>query len=883
MGQLRTRTKIYLGFGAALLVAAGMTLAAWLGLAALGEQLELATESQLPEARALATVENGFKDAQRFLNALGLYRYTGVVLLSEDCRDCHGDTTVFDDGVDASLKRLDLAIDSVQALPLSPAVAKDWPKVQTDAKEWLRRARELRATLLERGQLTASGKLDTPAGKAVEARLWTEWRELHERSMPLAEAITGLLTAVGGEAEVARVAADAARLRQTRSQLLTMAVAAVLLIGLGYGIGRSLERTLKGLVAQTEQLTAAATAGRLDVRADEASVPAEFRPIVAGFNGTMAAVSAPVEASARALARIAKGDIPERIDARWQGDFASIRDGVNAVIDAVSGLRDGLGALATSHGAGDTSARVDEARFEGAYRQLATGVNGSVALYVELLQEILGILRRYAEGDFKGELRRLPGKLAEANQGLDLLRGNLVRFSTDVRALADAAVAGKLSVRAEAAAYQGDWRALVEGVDATLDAVTGPLRAAAACVDQLARGEVPAQLSQGWPGDFGTLEANLNRCIAAINALVADADTLASAAVEGRLTARADATRHQGEYRHVVEGVNKTLDAVIAPVGEAASALTRLADRDLTARVTGHFQGDHARITTSVNGAAEALHDALVQVAGTVGQLTSASSQIAASSHAVAAGASQQAAALTETTTSLEGMASLTRRTSEHATDADRLSHTALRAAQDGSGAMERMSGAMVQVRAAAERTSVIIKDINDIAFQTNLLALNAAVEAARAGEAGRGFAVVAEEVRSLALRSKEAAQKTEALIRESVHQAEAGEEVSREVKARLGEIAGVVGKVTQTVAAITEASKEQASGIDQVTRAMSEMEKVTQQNAASAEESSSSASELANQAQALDGMVSAFTLDAGAVAGAPPNGAGKRPRRLKA
>jgi methyl-accepting chemotaxis protein len=186
------------------------------------------------------------------------------------------------------------------------------------------------------------------------------------------------------------------------------------------------------------------------------------------------------------------------------------------------------------------------------------------------------------------------------------------------------------------------------------------------------------------------------------------------------------------------------------------------------------------------------------------------------------------------------------------------------------------MQEAMVRIKASAEGTSQIIRDINDIAFQTNLLALNAAVEAARAGEAGRGFAVVAEEVRSLALRAKEAATKTEERIRQSVKEAGEGEVAATQVASRLTEIAEGVSKVTDIVAEIATAAREQSTGIGAATRAVGEMDKVTQQNAASAEESSSAASELSGQAEELAAMVGAFQLGSQAAQG--PAAARRRP-----
>ena len=197
-------------------------------------------------------------------------------------------------------------------------------------------------------------------------------------------------------------------------------------------------------------------------------------------------------------------------------------------------------------------------------------------------------------------------------------------------------------------------------------------------------------------------------------------------------------------------------------------------------------------------------------------------------------------------------MAAAFRRTADEAVQADRLAGQARDAAAQGGKAMGGMTGAMAAIRTAAEGTSQIIKDVNEIAFQTNLLALNAAVEAARAGDAGRGFAVVAEEVRSLAMRSKDAAGRTESLIRESVRQAKEGEELARAVAAHLDGIGSSVSKASTLVREIGGAAREQAAGMEQVNQAIEQVDVVTQQNAASSEESSSAAAELSTQTGAL-------------------------------
>jgi methyl-accepting chemotaxis protein len=271
--------------------------------------------------------------------------------------------------------------------------------------------------------------------------------------------------------------------------------------------------------------------------------------------------------------------------------------------------------------------------------------------------------------------------------------------------------------------------------------------------------------------------------------------------------------------------------------------------------------GTSPRSKDALNETGEGLHAAIAQVNEAVGQVASAAEQIAATSQAVAQGASEQASSLEETSSALEQMTGQTKQNADNTQQARAVAKTTQELAEKGGTSMQQMVAAMTNIRKSAEDTSAIIKDINEIAFQTNLLALNAAVEAARAGDAGRGFAVVAEEVRNLALRAKEAANKTEGLIAQSAKLANEGGTISGDVSENLTQIVESIGKVADFVDEIAVASEEQAKGIGQVNRAVAEMDKVVQQAAANSEESSSAAEQLSSQSQELTGMIGRFRL----------------------
>ena len=238
-------------------------------------------------------------------------------------------------------------------------------------------------------------------------------------------------------------------------------------------------------------------------------------------------------------------------------------------------------------------------------------------------------------------------------------------------------------------------------------------------------------------------------------------------------------------------------------------------------------------------------------------QVASASSQVSSSSQSMAEGASEQAASIEETSSSMEEMSSMTKKNSENANHADTLMKEANLVVKTADESMDKLIVSMEEISKASEETSKIIKTIDEIAFQTNLLALNAAVEAARAGEAGAGFAVVAEEVRNLAMRSADAAKNTATLIEDIVQKVSGGSQIVTTTNDAFTQVAENSAKVGDLVAEISEASKEQSNGIEQVNLAITEMDKVVQQNAANAEESASASEEMNAQAEQLKDYVS--------------------------
>ena len=301
--------------------------------------------------------------------------------------------------------------------------------------------------------------------------------------------------------------------------------------------------------------------------------------------------------------------------------------------------------------------------------------------------------------------------------------------------------------------------------------------------------------------------------------------------------------------------------SITRPLARAVKAAEAVAGGDLAQPILAESRDETGRLLHALQDMQEKLAGAVRAIRHGAETISSASGQIAAGNVDLSSRTEEQAASLEETAASMEQLASTVKQNADNARQANHLAASASDIAQRGGAAVAAVVGTMQDISASSHKISEIVSVIDGIAFQTNILALNAAVEAARAGEQGKGFAVVAGEVRSLAQRSAQAAREVKALIEESAGKVGQGADQVEGAGATMQEIVVAVRHVTDIMGEISAASHEQAGGIDQVNRAVAQMDEVTQQNAALVEEAAAAAGSMQDQARELVRAVGVFRL----------------------
>lgn len=534
---------------------------------------------------------------------------------------------------------------------------------------------------------------------------------------------------------------------------------------------------------------------------------------------------------------------------------------------------------------GKLSTRADPSQTNFEFRDITIGLNKTIEAIVEPLNLTAGHIKSIGEGI-------IPSKITETYQGdFEELKKNLNNCIDGMQGLVVASnVLQKMAVNDYSEKIEGNFLGIYSDVSVSVNHVRDTMVHVIEICQRIAEGNLADRedlIKIGKRSDNDSLNPSLILMSEAINNLIIDTDILAVAAIDGKLSTRADAALHRGDFGKVIRGVNNTLDAVVSPLNFAADYIARISIGDMPPLITDTYNGDFNVIINNLNTLINALNAIITNAklvangdltidlkrrsendqlmisltamvrstAKIIGEFKSASNNISASSQQMSStsqemsqGASEQASSAEEVSSSMEQMAANIQQNTENAQQTEKI-------ALNASDGINRVNDASDQTLKFMQEIADKVSIIGEIARQTNILALNAAVEAARAGEHGKGFAVVAAEVRKLAERSQISAVEIDSLTKNSVRATEESGKL-------LAAIAPEISKTAKLVQEIAAASIEQNSGADQVNNAIQQLNQVTQQNAASSEEMATSSEELAGQAQQLLDMISFFKID---------------------
>lgn len=338
-------------------------------------------------------------------------------------------------------------------------------------------------------------------------------------------------------------------------------------------------------------------------------------------------------------------------------------------------------------------------------------------------------------------------------------------------------------------------------------------------------------------------------------------NTVIQAASKGEFKERINLENKTGFFKTVSQSINQIIAFNQGMIEDIMRMFAALAEGDLTQKIESDYAGAFEQLKQDANVTVNRLTEIMTTIQQTANIVKAAAEEISQGNLSLSQRTEEQAASLQQTAASIEEMTGLLQQTAGNTQQASQLAISAKNQAEKGREVVGANMSAMTEISNSSKKITEIIEVINEIAFQTNLLALNAAVEAARAGELGRGFAVVASEVRNLAQRSAAAAKEIKGLIQDSVMKVEEGTKLANQSGETLEGIVLSVKKVSDIISEIAAASQEQSSGIEQVNKAVTQMDEMTQQNAALVEEAATASSAMTEQAQCLKEQIAFFEV----------------------
>ena len=584
---------------------------------------------------------------------------------------------------------------------------------------------------------------------------------------------------------------------------------------------------LQGVQKELARLTVASRDGQLSERGKPEQFKGAFAEVVGSVNHMLDAILLPIAEGNRVLAQISDGKIDELIAQTYKGDHEKMKQAVNTVAAVLQGLQKELDRLTVASRDGQLSERGKPEQFKGAFADVIKGVNHMLDAILLPIAEGNRVLAQISDGKIDESIAQTyKGDHEKMKQAINTVATVLQGLQKELARLTLASRDGQLSERGKPEQFKGAFAEVIGGVNQMLDAILLPIGEGNRVLAQISNGKIDELIAQTYKGDHEKMKQAINTVATVLQNLVTDTNMLVKAAVDGKLETRADASKHHGDYRKIVEGVNSTLDAVVGPIQDVKAVLGKLSNGDFTAELEKKYAGEFEQLKSAVNAMAKQVRTALVQIGGETATLASASEQLgrvsqqmsasaeetAAQANVVSAASEQVSTNIQTVATGADEMGASIKEIAKNTADATKIANNAVQLSKSTNETVQKLG-------ASSEEIGQVIKVITSIAQQTNLLALNATIEAARAGEAGKGFAVVANEVKELA---KQTAKATEDISQKiQAIQQDAGGAVTA-----IGQITEVIGQISDIQNTIASAIEEQSATTSEISRNLAEAAK---------------------------------------------------------
>ncbi len=579
--RMKTGTKTLCGFGIAVVITAVVGVVGYWGISKLSIAADEIGTVRLASVRGLNLIAKGQLEVG--------YALRGLIhpqMMDPKVRAAQYERYA------KGMKLADDGWQMYEPLPQTTEEAVMWKEFQADWQAWKATAEELVRVSQEKDQVVAGGTALTDAKVlGIDQQTMTVAANSRDKMDASAATLDQLikLNATLGDEGVA-MATSTARI-STIAIFVVFGVGVAALSLLGWFLSRSISKVLRSLISETVRLSQAAVRGELQTRGNPELVNLEFRPIVQGVNETLDAVIGPLNVAAEYVDRISKGDLPPRITDAYQGDFNEIKNNLNQCIDAINGLVTDMKHMSDEHNKGDIDVYIDVDRFQGAYRDMASGINEMVSGHIAVKKKAMACIAEFGAGNFEASLEKFPGKKAFINETIEQVRSNLKNVAAEANLLATAAVKGELNTRVDDGKYAGAWKQIIQGMNKTLEGFAVPIQDIAKILKRLAAKDFSRVVESQYPGAYGELRDNVNQVIEAIRDAIQQINESANQFAEGaRVIAESSQTLASGaqtqsssveEMSAAIEELARSVEGVKENASEAtkvAAEANRLAD-----------------------------------------------------------------------------------------------------------------------------------------------------------------------------------------------------------------------------------------------------------------------------------------------------------------